>query len=179
MLKLLLHIMTKYLTWQYINSNMFIGATKSGRRLALLSEGLIPSVYIDNPLWKKYWSKGGDCSYVFRSDYSICDNAYSSRRFVLYNRQTKITAQAPIWCGYNLYYILIQFGLTACFTVAPLFISLADTINYTHLSTFVNTLICENPDVLSLDTITISCIFHLFNIILFLVCTNLRARFSF
>nr|DAN73456.1 MAG TPA: hypothetical protein [Caudoviricetes sp.] len=37
-------------------------------------------------------SEGGDCSYVFRSGYTICDNAYSSRRFILYDRQTKITA---------------------------------------------------------------------------------------
>ena len=38
---------------------MFIGATKSGRRLVLLSEGLIPSVYIDNLLWKKYCVREG------------------------------------------------------------------------------------------------------------------------
>ena len=73
-----------------------MSATKSGRRLVPLSEGLIPSVYIDIFSKRKYQSEGGDCSYVFRSDFSICDNAYSSRRFVLSNWQTKITAQAPI-----------------------------------------------------------------------------------
>ena len=95
------------IAWWYIY-NMDMSATKSGRRLVPLSEGLIPSVYIDIFSKRKYQSEGGDCSYVFRSDFSICDNAYSSRRFVLSNWQTKITAQAPIWCGYNLYYILIQ-----------------------------------------------------------------------
>ena len=77
---------------QYIY-NMDMSATKSGRRLVPLSEGLIPSVYIDIFSKRKYQSEGGDCSYVFRSDFSICDNAYSSRRFVLSNWQTKITAQ--------------------------------------------------------------------------------------
>ena len=77
---------------QYIY-NMDMSATKSGRRLVPLSEGLIPSVYIDIFSKRKYQSEGGDCSYVFRPDFSICDNAYSSRHFVLRSRQTKITAQ--------------------------------------------------------------------------------------
>ena len=61
--------------------------------------------------------KGGDCSYVFRPNFPICNNAYSSRRFVLSNRQTKITAPVPQLSGYNrifLWFNSIISGLTAC-----------------------------------------------------------------
>ena len=38
-----------------------MSATKSGRRLVPLSEGLIPSVYIDHLLREEILSEGGDC----------------------------------------------------------------------------------------------------------------------
>lgn len=42
------------LTIYGIQSIIFMSATKDGRRLVLLSEGLIPSVYIDIFSMKKY-----------------------------------------------------------------------------------------------------------------------------
>ena len=91
-----------------------MSATKSGRRLVPLSEGLIPSVYIDIFSKRKYQSEGGDCSYVFRSDFSICDNAYSSRRFVLSNWQTKITARLQSDAVIIFIIYLFNCELTAC-----------------------------------------------------------------
>lgn len=47
---------------QYVTIIMVL--PKSGRRLVLLSEGLIPSVYIDKSSLEEILSEGGDCSYV-------------------------------------------------------------------------------------------------------------------